>query len=176
MQTLDVYELEELFNRVHEQIDGKLMEALSFANRSGELRTLLQLLLMEELIAKDGEPIITPTRVLVVGDGSYISEGKLREIIRKSGLEPKLFDIKLGYDELKHLDFGRLRNSYTYKAVMFGAMPHSVPGKREASSIITQMESQPEIYPPVIRLNDSNKLKITKNSFLKGLEELSHLP
>lgn len=175
MLTLDTYELSELYDAVGERIDELLLPALTMANRTGDLRALLELLLMGDLVAKEGEPIFCPERVLVVGDGSQISEGKLRSLIRGQGYDTKLFDIVLGYGALKHFNFDRLRNSNIYMAVMVGPIPHSVPGKRDGSSIITQMENHPESYPSVIRLMDANQLKITKSSFLKGLDEFSQL-
>lgn len=84
-----------------------------------------------------------------------------------------MFEFVLGYNELKHYDFGKLRGTYTYRAVMAGPMPHSTPGKRDASSAIAEMEAHPETYPPVIQLRDSNGLKITNNSFANALNELA---
>ncbi|MBQ9001741.1 MAG: hypothetical protein IJ087_07820 [Eggerthellaceae bacterium] len=53
-----------------------------------------------------------------------------------------------------------------------GPMPHSTPGKRDASSAITEMENRPDIYPPVIRMEDAHGPKITNNSFAQALETL----
>ena len=54
-------------------------------------------------------------------------------------------------------------------------MPHSTPGKRDASSAIAEMEAHPELYPPVVRLRDSSGPKITNNSFLRALETVKAL-
>lgn len=42
-----------------------------------------------------------------------------------------------------------------------------------ASSAVAEMEAHPETYPPVIRVEDSNRLKITNNSFARALDALN---
>lgn len=64
--------------------------------------------------------------------------------------EPGELELALGYDELKHFNFAKLRNSFTYRAVLVGPMPHSTPGKRDASSAMAELEAHPDAYPPVI--------------------------
>lgn len=54
-------------------------------------------------------------------------------------------------------------------------MPHGTPGNRDASSFIARVESQPEYYPPLIKLEDSAGLKITNNSFARALDILSSM-
>lgn len=51
-------------------------------------------------------------------------------------------------------------------------MPHKVQGVEDDSSIISKMEANPEIYPPLVRvMNAAEELKITKSSFKKVLVE-----
>lgn len=171
MTLLGITELEDLDRAITERLDGSLLPVLSKANRTGDLSTLLELFGMSDLLPEEGNLGIRPTKVVVLGD-SMVQEGQLRSIARKKGFDTDLFEFALGYGELKHYKFSKLRNSYTYKAVLAGPMPHSTAGKGEASSAIAEMEAHPEIYPPVIRLTDSNGLKITNKSFTKGLAEL----
>lgn len=171
MTTLSAYELFDLQEAMMERMADGLLPAISTANRTGELSDLLRLLGMSDLLDDQGVSV-QPTRVVVIGD-SMVKEAKLRSIARRRGYDPDMFEFVLGYNELKHYDFGKLRGSYTYRAVMAGPMPHSTPGKRDASSAIAEMEAHPESYPPVIKLRDSNGLKITNNSFANALDELA---
>lgn len=170
MTTLSAYELDDLQQAMMERMADGLLPAISTANRTGELSELLRLLGMSDLLDEEGVSI-QPTRVVVIGD-SMVKEAKLRSIARRRGYDPDLFEFVLGYNELKHYDFGKLRGTYTYRAVLAGPMPHSTPGKRDASSAIAEMKAHPELYPPVIELRDSSGLKITNNSFAHGLDSL----
>lgn len=173
MTTLSAYELDDLQQAMMERMPDCLLPAISTANRIGELSELLRLLGMSDLLDEEGMRIES-TRVVVIGD-SMVKEAKLRSIARRRGYDPEVFEFVLGYNELKHYDFGKLRRTYAYRAVMVGPMPHSTPGKRDASSAIAEMEARPETYPPLIKLRDSNGLKITNNSFGRALDELEAL-
>ena len=109
--------------------------------------------------------------MLVLGE-SAVKEAKLRSIAARSGGDPTLFDFELGYERVKRFDFARLRHSDRYRAVLVGPMPHSTPGKRDASSAVAEMRVHPDIYPPVIELRDSTGLKITNNTFACALNHL----
>lgn len=171
MTTLSAYELDDLQEAMMERMADGLLPAITTANRTGELSDLLRLLGMSDLLDDQGVNV-QPTRVVVIGD-SMVKETKLRSIVRRRGYDPDMFKFVLGYNELKHYNFDKLRDTYTYRAVMVGPMPHSTPGKRDASSTIAEMEAHPETYPPIIRLRDSNGLKITNNSFTNALDELA---
>ena len=173
MKTLDAYELEELTQAVLTRIPDTLLHALTLANRTGELDELLRLLSLSELIV-EGDAVFQPKRVVVLGD-SAVKEAKLRSIVRRYDLNPDDFEFSLGYTELKHYDFAKLRNRTIYRAVLVGPMPHSTSGARGASSIIAEIKNHPSIYPPLIELRDSSGLKITNNSFSKGLERLEEV-
>ena len=55
---------------------------------------------------------------------------------------------------------------------MVGPAPHSTHEKGNSGSIISEMESHPDMYPRVIRLGSSGGLKITKSDFREKLEQL----
>lgn len=174
MTPLSAAELDDLGLAVAERLDGGLMPALTMANRTGELGELLRLLGMSDLMGEDGHAEIRPTKVLVIGE-SRTSEGKLRSIARRHGIATDDLECALGYEELKHFNFAKLRNSYVYRAVLVGPMPHSTPGKRDASSAVAEMEAHPGTYPPVIEIRDANGLKITNNSFARALGALASI-
>ena len=171
MTPLSAAELDDLGQAVGERLEDSLLPALTMANRTGELDELLRLLGMSDLLGDDGRAEVRPTKVLVIGD-SMTSEGKLRSIARRHGIASDDLECALGYDELKHFNFAKLRNSYVYRVVLVGPIPHSTPCKRDASSAVAEMEAHPETYPPVIGVEDANGLKITNNSFAQALETL----
>lgn len=171
MTTLSIAELEDLGQAVSERLEDGLLPALTLANRTGELGDLLRLLGMSDLLGNDGRAEVRPMRILVIGQ-SMTSEGKLRSIAKRRGFQGRDHEFVLEYDALKHFNFDKLRNSVTYRAVLAGPMPHSTPGKRDASSAVAEMEAHPETYPRVIRLQDASGLKITNNSFARALDAL----
>lgn len=173
--TLSLYELQDLHKAVSERIDDELLPALSQANRTGELGELLRLLGMGDLMGDDGAARVVPTKVVVIGE-SAVKEDKLRSIAKRRGISGKDIEFALGYERVKHYPFSKLRDSLTYRAVLVGPIPHSTSGKGDASSVIAEMENHPETYPPVIRLQDANGLKITNNSFADALDKLSEMP
>lgn len=174
MRSLSVSELSELYDVVSERMNEVLLPALTRANRTDELEALLTLLGLGELVGNDGSAELGPMRVLVLG-ATEVKEPKLRSIARKNGADPSLFDFELGYSRLKRFNFDQLRYGSKYRAVMVGPIPHSTPGKRDASSAIAEMQARPDVYPPVIELRDSTGLKITNNSFARGLANLARI-
>lgn len=171
MTPLEAPELAELYERTLGIIEERLLPAMTRANRAGELEALLRLLGVEDLLGDDGAVDLRPKRVLVLGN-SEVKVQKLRSIVHHAGGSPSLFDFALGYSELKHYNFASLRGSDKYQAILVGPLPHSTPGKLDSSSAVAEMESHPDLYPPVYRLFDSTGLKITNNSFRRAVEEL----
>lgn len=169
--TLSIYELEDLHRAVSERIEDELLPALTQANRTGELGELLRLLCVSDLVDDDGAARVVATKIVVIG-ASVVNEDKLRSIAKKHGIMSKDIEFALDYERIKHYPFHKLRDSLTYRAILVGPMPHSTPGKRDASSAIAEMENHPETYPPVIRMRDANGLKITNNSFAQALDGL----
>lgn len=172
MTPLSPYELDDLQQAMMERMEDALLPAISMANRTGKLAELLRLLDMGDLLGEDGYADLRPRKVIVLGD-SMVKERKLRSIAKGHGVDTADLEFALGYDELKHFDFAKLRNSLSYRAVLVGPMPHSTPGKRDASSAVAEMQAHPEIYPLVVEVQDSNGLKITNNSFAKALDALT---
>lgn len=171
---LSPYELDDLHHAMMERMGAALLPALAKANRTGDLHDLLQLLGMADLLGDDGYTDLRSKKIIVLGD-SMVKEGKLRSIAKRHGIDASDIEFVLGYDELKHFNFGKLRNSLTYRAVLAGPMPHSTPGKRGASSAIAEMQAHPEAYPSVVEMRDSSGLKITNNSFAKALDVLAEI-
>lgn len=172
MLPLSFQELDDLAIAVLDRLGDELLPALSRANRTGELESLLSSLGMSDLLLNDGDDFSRPARIIVIGQ-SAVSVDKLRSIARKNGFDPDRFEFHLDYERLKHFDFGKIRNCMGYAAIFAGPMPHSTPGAAEASSFIARVERSPKEYPLLIKLGRPTELKITNNSFRRGLEELS---
>lgn len=143
MTPLSAAELYDLGQTLEERLENGLLPAITIANRTGELDELLRLLGMSDLLGDDGRAKVRPTKILVIGD-SMTSEGKPRSIARRRGISSNDLECALDYDELKRFNFAKLRNSYVYRAVLVGPMPHSTPGKLGASSVVAEMEARPE--------------------------------
>lgn len=109
------------------------------------------------------------SKILVVGN-SMVSKDKLVAIAKKYGINEKFLEFKLDYNRLHNYNFAKLENSMNYSDVLVGPLPHKVSGIDEFSSFLAMTDANPENYPKIIRLQGSNELKITKESFLKGLQ------
>lgn len=176
MACLTVQELSDLCDEMMGRMGIELLPAITKANREGELEDLLASLGMSDLLggqADDGrDPFIG--KVIVIG-ASAVKVDKLRSIARKKGFDPNRFEFQLDYSHLKHFNFGKIRGSMGYAAILAGPMPHKTPGAEEASSFIGRVENNPDDYPPLIKMQSGNDLKITNNSFKQALEQLTRL-
>lgn len=111
---------------------------------------------------------ISNGKILVVGD-SRVSKSDLIGIAKQYGIKESRIDFQLDYTRLHNYDFGNLRNSMTYSDVLVGPLPHKVEGIDGFSSFLAMVDSNPSEFPMVTRLESSNELKITKESFKNGL-------
>lgn len=111
---------------------------------------------------------INNSKILVVGD-SRVSIDDLIGIAKKYGISSNKLEFELDYTRLHNFDFGKLRNSLTYSDVLVGPLPHKVEGIDGFSSFLAMVDNNPSDFPKVIRLEASNELKITKESFKNGL-------
>lgn len=105
-------------------------------------------------------------RILVVGN-SQLKGYALNDVVVSLGLNPEDVDYYLGYKSKYR--FSTLKDNDTYSDVLFGPLPHNQDGKGRSSSIITEMESKPSRWPNAVRLMVNGELKITKESFKRGL-------
>ena len=82
-------------------------------------------------------------------------------------------DITSDYEKIKNLDFRKFRYSDKYAAIIAGPMPHSVKGKGSYSSGLEMLKNEPG-YPDVFECIPNDKLKITKSSLWKALQEANY--
>ena len=175
MAPLTAQELSDLCDAMLGRMGLDLLPAITKANREGTLEDLLASLGMADLHESDAsEGRGLQGKVIVIGS-SEVKVDKLRSIARKKGFDPGRFEFHLEYDRLKHFDFGKIRGSMGYVAIFAGPMPHKTPGAENASSFIARVESNPDDYPPLIKLQSGKDLKITNNSFKHALGRLSQL-
>lgn len=176
MSHLSIQELADLRDDMMLRMGGSLLPALTKANREDRLPELLTDLGMEDLAEANGclRKTERAGKIVVMGD-STVKVDKLRSIARKKGFDLDRFEFQLDYDRLRHYDFGKLRGSMGYAAVLAGPMAHKTLGTERASSYIAQAEQHPDEYPILIKMGTANELKITNNSFKKALDRLLEL-
>lgn len=151
---------------IHEELSKAMLQDLLDANRTDEETfeaTLEKWNWQKETQEKEYN---ISQRILVVG-GSSVKLSVLEKVALDLGINPDIIDFELGYKT--DYRFSTLKGNDNYSDVLFGPMPHSQDGKGSSSSIITEMENHPELWPNPIRLGISGSLKITKESFGQGL-------
>ena len=176
MAHLTVQELSDLCDEMMERMGLELLPAITKANREDTLDDLLASLGMSDLLVNVVDPYEKRFlgKVIVIGE-STVKLDKLRSIVRKKRFDLERFEFQLEYDRLKHFNFGKLRRSMGYVAILAGPMPHKTPGAEEYSSFIACVENNPDDYPPLIKMQSGNELKITNNSFSQALDQLSQI-
>ena len=176
MAHLTVQELADLCDAMMGRMGVDLLPAITKANREDALADLLSSLGMSDLLEAESDPYEERLlgKIIVLG-ASAVNVDKLRSTARKKGFDPDRFEFQLEYDRLKHFNFGKIRGTMGYVAILAGPMPHSTPGATEASSFIAQVENNPDDYPPLIKMQAGGDLKITLNSFKHALGQLDTL-
>jgi hypothetical protein len=161
---LGVDELE----RIIEEVTDKVRQELFLANRTGRLDKVLS---KYGVSNKEERYVDKNAKILIIGD-SQIGEDKIRKLAKLCKIDNNLLECELDYKKIERYNFNKLEYNTNYQCVLVGPMPHSVQGKEDYSSIISKMETEQEKYPEVIRVTNSNELKITKTSLKHAFEKL----
>lgn len=153
-----------------DDIYDKITEEITLANRSGEeeLKTVLMKYGFE---SKKEEYLfcdIRSSKILVLGN-TQVSIQDLKGIAKSIGIDPDRIDFELDYNRITNFDVENLRFNTKYSDILVGPVPHKVKGIDGNSSLITHIEENQEEFPKLIRVMDSNGLKITKTSFKEAL-------
>lgn len=82
-------------------------------------------------------------------------------------------DIVSDYEKLTNTNLKTLRYSDKISAIIVGPMPHSIKGMNGYSSGLEMMRAEPG-YPPIFECIVNEKLKITKTSIIKALQEANN--
>lgn len=150
----------------------RLHRNIKTAYKEERLENYLMSLGMEDLMPqKDSEFFDTNPdgKIIIFGD-SQVKEKNLLGCCKELGLSADRVDLQLGYKEAVNYQFSKLQYSYDYRLILFGPIPHSTKDKSEYSSIINKLENT-EGYAKVIRLTDSNGLKISKSIVKDALKK-----
>ena len=108
-------------------------------------------------------------KIVVIG---VHDRNPLRQVAKSNGFDPDCFEF-LETGDMQRYDCERWRNNKNIAAIMIGAIPHSIKGLGDYTSLIDKLNSEKDVYPPFVELQEElGKLKCTKNSFAKGLDSL----
>lgn len=154
---------------VLEKVYQKLVQEIAKANVENRIDEVLKKYGLQDEVEYPYYDIAN-SKILVVGD-SAISKDMLINIARKYGIKENRIEFELDYTKLTNYNFSKLRNSMVYSDVLVGPIPHKVEGIEGFSSFLAMTEATPEEFPKIIKLESSNELKITKNTFINGLLE-----
>ena len=162
---MDNNDLTELSEKIYQKVLKEVVEA----SQNNSINELLKKYGLEDEIEYSYYDL-NNSKILVVGD-SRVSKDDLTAIAKKYGIRDNRLEFEIDYTRLHNYNFGNLKNSMTYSDVLVGPLPHKVEGIDGFSSFLAMVETCPEEFPKVIKLEASNELKITKESFKKGILE-----
>ncbi|MFC2159239.1 hypothetical protein ACFLQS_00780 [Actinomycetota bacterium] len=147
----------------------RLHIAIKRAYKSGNLQDYLSSIGMIDLFPCENETSLYDTnpegKILIIGD-TKLKDNKIYGCLKECGIPKERIALQIGYDNVKNYSFKSIQYNPNYRLILFGPVPHSGVGKKEKSSIITQIENT-DGYPKVVRLSDGHGLKITKTSLKK---------
>ena len=150
-----------------EKVYGKISKEITDAYYNDEINYILEKYDLKDEISYSYYDF-NNAKILVIGN-SMISKDVMVSIAKKYGIKENRLEFELDYDRLHNYNFGNLKNNMSYSDILVGPLPHKVKGIENYSSFLAMAESNPEEFPKIIRLEGSNELKITKQSFLDGL-------
>ena len=165
---LEYQELEKLIDN----LTAKITDEVRTANRTGILEEVLEKYdyHIEENV--DSWMYSDNSKVIVIGQID-LKEQEIKGCVKSLGLDYSRFEFYKDYEKLPQINFAaKLENNDNYSDVMVCAMPHSMAGVSEGSSLTSMIENNQSNYPKLTRITDeSGILKFTKNGFKKALEK-----
>lgn len=150
-------------DNLFKQIRGQIDKAYRNKNLNEVLNSYGFKLEKDNVICKKKQ------NILILGD-SRLKVEDLKKILIENNLPIDNFKFKLDYKK-GDFDFEDLRYSSKYSELMIGPIAHKVKGTRGYSSGIALIEENKDKYPRLIKLRSNGELKITGESFSKGLKE-----
>lgn len=155
-------DLVEILDKIYQ----KLVKEITEAYEEKRLSEVLKKYGFEN--EKENNYFAQGNRILVIGQ-PVVPKEILNGVAKSLGINKNDIDYELDYEKLPSFNFGKLRYTSPYTDILVGPMPHKVKDIENYSSFLSMAEANPEDFPNVIRLETSNELKITKESFRKGL-------
>ena len=159
---MDNIDLVQLLKKIYQ----KLTKEVSDAYYSGNVEELLKKYGLEDEV--EHFYYTNHSKIIVIGD-SRINKNEMEIVAKKKGIDPRKIEFVLEYDKFSNYNFEKFKYNMSYSDILLGPIPHKVKGLDESSSFLTMVRKNPDIFPKVIDIRNSNELKITKNSFLNGL-------
>ena len=151
-----------------EKITQKIIREVTEAYHANQINEILKKYGLDEEIQYSYYDI-NRAKILVIGN-SRVNKNDLYGIAKSLGIRRDILEFELDYIRIHNFDFNNLRNSMVYSDVLVGPMPHRAEGIDGYSSFLAMADSHPEEFPKIIKLQSSNELKITKESFRNGLQ------
>lgn len=102
-------------------------------------------------------------KILIIGE-SFLTAQQAKGFCRTKGISHTRLEFLSDYDRLKNKGIRKFQYNDNYSLIIVGPVPHSMRDKGDYTSIITQME-QEDGFPPVVRANNGNTLKLTLSVF-----------
>lgn len=157
-------ELEEILDEVYQ----KLIREITEAYYNGNIGKVLKKYELEDKKEKETMYFAQGDRILVIGQTS-ISKDILNGVAKTLGFQKNQLDYELDYEKLTNYNFGNLRYTSQYTDILVGPVPHKTKGIENYKSFLSLVESNPDEFPKITRLETNNELKITKTTFKNGL-------
>lgn len=169
--SLSIIELSELEDEVMKRLPDEITAILARLNRTGDLENWLEMMNMSDLLNDQNKfESFKNGKIVVVGE-THVKEEVLLGVAKTLGLDKNRFEFCLDYEHIQKYNFKKMQYAPQYRVILFGPAPHSGHGKSNGSSIIAKLENS-AAYPRVVRIHDSNTLKITKSNFRETLKKL----
>lgn len=111
---------------------------------------------------------LNKSKILVIGN-SVVDKNELVLTAKKYGINENRLEFLLDFSKLSTYDFSILKDNMNYSDILIGPIPHKVKRIDGYSSLIAMIEDNPKDYPKLIKLESSNELKITKQTFKEGI-------
>lgn len=153
--------------QILEKIYQKLTKEVTAAYYNGTLDKLLRKYELEDEVEHfyyDSKN----SKIIVIGD-SEIHKNEMENISKSKGIDPRRIEFVLDFDKFTNYNFNKFKHNVSYSDILLGPIPHKVKGLDESSSFLAMVRKNPDMFPNVIDLRSSSKLKITKQSFINGL-------
>lgn len=107
-------------------------------------------------------------KILVLGALSCNKDDLIKKA-KSLGIKKEQIEFGPDYINMHNFNYEKLRNNTSYSDVLVGPVPHKGKGIEGYSSFLAMVQSNPQEFPNIIKLDASNELKITKSSFEKAL-------
>jgi hypothetical protein len=153
-----------------DEIYSKVIEEVTLANRSSkeELNKVLDKYGLGEKKQSYQYCNVKSSKIILFGR-IELKQNIMNAIAKDMGISPDRIDY-VSYDDTTNYDISNLEYSNKYSDILAGPVPHKAKNMGNYSSMIEAIESNSEMFPPLIRVMDeTGTLRISKSSFKNAL-------